>query len=124
MEITVECTRDRFTLAARVIGIGDDLLVVVSGGRAHIGAVALAQPAQSHLYLEKVYASTSVLPVMGHQEDVVVQKVAHHLCKAFTTNVVVLAGIHWDDLAPAEIACVLDVVDDLRGKIVEAVQVR
>ncbi|MBN2109911.1 MAG: hypothetical protein JW705_02330 [Methanosarcinaceae archaeon] len=77
---------------------GEDLLVRLTGGRVHIGAVALG-----------VYdrfsgrASSSVMTVPGHREDGIALLGARKLSDASRSATVFLAGIHVDDITGKEI---------------------
>ena len=94
----------RFLLQARVILVGDDLLVSIWGGtHPHIGAVALALPRPSLKDKKKTSATSSVLTVLGHKEDQTVKAVSETLSAILKKNTVVTAGIHWDNLKAEEI---------------------
>ncbi|MCA8868950.1 MAG: hypothetical protein KDA67_09895 [Rhodobacteraceae bacterium] len=87
--------------------IGPDVLVCIWGGeRPHIGAVAAAQPRPSLADPSVTSATASVLTYPGHKEDEVVKFASQELAGALDTNVVVTAGIHWDDLSPDAIAII------------------
>ncbi len=100
---------------AEAVMIGRDVLVYVFGGeKPHIGAVAAAQPRPSLSDPHKLSATASVLTFPAHKEDVVVKFVAEALAARLATNVVVTAGIHWDDMRPEDID---DVVAGCRGLV-------
>jgi len=88
-----------YTVFAEAVKIGNDYLVYVWGGEApHIGAVAAAQPRPSLMDPAQTSASSSVLTYLGHKEDIVAKQVAEDLSSALDENVVVTAGIHWDNI--------------------------
>ena len=88
-----------YTVFADAVKIGNDYLVYLWGGEApHIGAVAAAQPRPSLVDPAQTSASSSVLTYVGHKEDVVVKQVAEELSSALNENIVVTAGIHWDNI--------------------------
>ena len=88
-----------YTVFAEAVKIGNDYLVYVWGGEApHIGAVAAAQPPPSLMDPAQTSASSSVLTYLGHKEDIVAKQVAEDLSSALDENVVVTAGIHWDNI--------------------------
>lgn len=112
----------RFLLQARVILVGDDLLVSIWGGtHPHIGAVALALPRPSLKDKKKTSATSSVLTVLGHKEDQTVKAVSETLSAIFKKNTVVTAGIHWDDLKSDEIKEIVRLTDKLSQKIIDKV---
>jgi hypothetical protein len=112
----------RFLLQARVILVGDDLLVSIWGGtHPHIGAVALALPRPSLKDRKKTSATSSVLTVLGHKEDQTVKAVSETLSAVFKKNTVVTAGIHWDNLKTEEINVIMGLTEKLTQKIIDRV---
>lgn len=81
--------------------VGSDLQVVITAGKAHVGATAFAVPCQTTA--EGVTASVSVMTAPGHRDDVVAGKSALELCKAMRCNVCVTAGLHIDHASQDEI---------------------
>jgi hypothetical protein len=89
----------RYQINATAMLIGDDLLVAIWGGiKPHIGAVAVALPRPSLADAQITSSTSSVFTLLGHKEDEVVKMVSEHLSARLEKNVVVTAGIHWDDL--------------------------
>jgi hypothetical protein len=110
----------RFRLEALAASIGPDLLVAVWGGtHPHIGAVALALPRPSLQNRRKTSATSSVLTLLGHKEDVTAKMVSESLAAALKCNVVATAGIHWDNLRPEDIGAINELTRKLIGKILE-----
>jgi len=105
------------------VRIGPDILVYIWGGeRPHIGAVAAAQPRPSLSDPNKTSATASVLTYPAHKEDSAVKLVAEALAARLSTNVVVTAGIHWDNLPAQSIEVVMDrcrEIADLLGRALE-----
>jgi len=93
---------------------GADIFASVTGGtRPHIGAVALAEPADaSHPVTEEPVKRTSgkvsVLTAEGHKDAVIAEMFAKKLCEKYGVNVCVSAGVHVDDASKEEIALLLD----------------
>ncbi len=84
--------------------VGPDLVVSIGGGtRAHVGAVAVAQPRPSLKGDGKVSATASVIALVGHKEDELARWAALHLASQLNTTVVVTAGLHIDDADPDQI---------------------
>lgn len=106
--ISVSSSDEQYRVMADAVRLGDDYLVYMWGGeKPHIGAVAAAQPRASLVDPNVPSATASVLTYLGHKEDVVVKQVSEALCSALETNVVVTAGIHWDDLEKQGIEAVV-----------------
>lgn len=81
---------------------GKDLHVHIAGGRHHVGAVALVgwQP-DGELY-------SGVLHLPPHKEGQLAGEAARSLHGALGGNICVTAGIHLDEITPAEVEGVLE----------------
>ena len=79
---------------------GSDLVVHISGGRPHIGAVALVGSAAAGVVEE------GVLCLSPHREDKLALQSGRQLQAALGGNVCVSAGIHLDQITRAEIAAI------------------
>ena len=98
-ELMLKTDTGAYDLAASVRWIDPDLLVAIWGGeKPHIGAVAVAQPRPSLKDPEITSASASVICNIGHKEDELVKAASEILASILKTQVVVAAGIHWDNL--------------------------
>lgn len=100
--------KEGFLVEALWQRLGEDYLLSIWGGKAHIGAVAMAQPRPSLADPKRLSATASVFCYLGHKEDELVKEVSVRLASALGTRVVVAAGLHWDHLEPAGIEQVLD----------------
>lgn len=112
--------RDGFTIEALCQQMGDDYLLSIWGGEAHIGAMAMAQPRASLKDPAKRSATASVFCYVGHKEDQLVKEVSERLASALDAKVAVAAGLHWDDLTPEGVVAVTRNVDLLVEKILKA----
>lgn len=122
-EFTINTDEGEYDLSASVRQIGRDLLVAIWGGdRPHIGAVAMSQPRPSLKDPEVTSSTASVFTYVGHKEDELAKAAAEILAATLKTNVVVAAGIHWDNLPPEAIQRVIRnseiLVDMILTKIV------
>ena len=98
-EFTIKTETGAYDLTASARWIGADLLVAIWGGeKPHIGAVAVAQPRPSLKDPEVTSATASVICNVGHKEDELVKAASEILASVLKTQVVVAAGIHWDNL--------------------------
>jgi hypothetical protein len=113
--------KGRFELRARVSILGNDILVVLSGGSAHIGAVAMAQARPSIADPQKAGATSSVYTYVGHKEDIIAKAMSETLAKVLNRKVVVVAGIHWDNLRDEEIEIIVnmchEITEDVMNKV-------
>lgn len=118
---TARCSakEGRFRIDALVQSLGDDLLVSVWGGtRPHIGAVGIAVPRPSLADPRRTSATSSNYTFLGHKEDVVVKQISEAISAALGRNVVVTAGLHWDDLAPRDLEVIAGLTRRLAEKII------
>ena len=89
--------------------IGDDYLVAIWGGdKPHIGAIAAAQPRPGRKKPETTSATASVICFPAHKEYEIVRVVSEKLAAALNANVVVTAGIHWDNISKDGIGKVMN----------------
>jgi hypothetical protein len=113
----------RFALRADlIVHDNGDLTIVVGGGSDHAGAVALALPRPSLADPGKQSATSSVLTVPGHKDDLPAREVAEKVAAATGRNVVAVAGIHYDGLEPADLECLRELWTTLIKHIIEMVE--
>jgi hypothetical protein len=96
IELTARDGRIDATLTARQVG--EDWLVEIAGGDAHVGAAALATFDAVHSR-----ASASVLSAPGHREELVALDAARTITRHTRATVVVVAGLHYPNIAVNEI---------------------
>lgn len=91
-------TIGRLTLVLEGRDVGGDLLVTLTGGKAHIGAAALA-----YSDAETKEATVTVLSVPGHKEEEIARYGAERMSSTCGKTVLFAAGIHLDEISSAEI---------------------
>ncbi len=122
MEFNIDTHEGEYDLSASVRLIGPDVLVAIWGGeKPHIGAVAMSQPRPSLKDPAVTSATASVFAYVGHKEDELAKAAAEILAATLKTNVVVTAGIHWDNLPPEGIQHVIKNSNLLVEKILEKI---
>ena len=120
---TVQTQEGKYDIAANVRLIGPDVLVAIWGGeKPHIGAVAMAQPRPSLMDPDVTSATASVFTYVGHKEDDLAKATAEILAATLNTNVVVTAGIHWDNLPKEGIQQIIHNSEILIDLILEKVR--
>lgn len=97
--------RGRTAVRLELVAQGRDLLLLISGGEAHVGAAAVARPAAAG-----GPAGSLVLP--PHKEGPLADRCAALLAEAAGCTCVAVAGIHQDDATPEEIAAICANVDE------------
>jgi hypothetical protein len=122
--LVIEEKNGRFEIFAEIKQLGKDLLVIVYGGATHIGAIGMAQPRASLRDPEKVSATSSTYTYIGHKEDAVVKTMSEEIAKRLDKKVVVVAGIHWDELSMKEIEIIVEVCRTIAERVITEVQKR
>jgi len=114
----VEISKGPFRIHGHVQEMGQDLLVSIWGGtKPHIGAVGVAIPRPSLRDPRKWSATSSNFTFVGHKEDILVKKISEKLASQLKRNVVVIAGIHWDDISNKEIKAIENLTQKLQSQI-------
>lgn len=98
----------RIELILEAKKIGDDYLLTLTGGREHIGAVAIGL-----FDKESQRASSSVLTLPGHREEYLALQSARQVSKATKRTTVFVAGIHQDNISPEEIRNIVSVSEEM-----------
>ncbi len=86
-------------------------MVIMGGERPHLGAVALAQVRPSLENASMLSATTSVITLLGHKDDVVAKRVAERLAAKLNKNVVAVCGIHVDHITADELEFVNEAIE-------------
>lgn len=98
----------RLTVELRAHRIGKDLLVTLTGGAAHIGAVGVGCSLG-------VRASASVVSLPEHRDDRMAHHAAERISAVYGCNCAVVAGVHFDDISPEEIKETLRLYEEVLG---------
>lgn len=105
-----------FRLQMDISEIGSDLLVVITGGEAHIGGISLAQYHENENKKGSFTTTQSTLCVYGHKEGTISNFVSEALSKKTEKNVVAVVGMHWNGITQDEIECVNELLNQLIEK--------
>jgi len=88
--------------------IGNDYLVTLTGGRDHVGAVAIG------FFDEKSQrASSSVITIPGHREEQLALKGARQVSIATKKTTIFIAGIHKDNINHEDIKNIVSVAYEM-----------
>ncbi|MDR2019064.1 MAG: hypothetical protein LBQ00_09450 [Syntrophobacterales bacterium] len=110
-----------FEIHAQVNLLGRDLQVNLVGGANHIGAVGMAEARPSLADPRKSGATSSVFTFLSHKEDEIVKPMAEELAKRLNGKVVVVAGVHREQLSPEGIEVLMGICGRITEKIVKEV---
>jgi hypothetical protein len=116
--INVSTEISGFLIKARIIYAGEDIIIIIGGGKHHIGAVGISFPTES-IVTGETTITTSVVTLPSHKDDIVAKKVSEKVSKKLNRKVTVIAGIHFDNLSKDDIGKILEACDKLTDKIIE-----
>lgn len=85
-----------------VTKIGEDYLLLVTGGQEHLGCTILAEPRKS-LTGEGFSSTSSVLNASGHKDELICRPLAEKLSAQKNARVVCTGGFHIDEISPAQL---------------------
>lgn len=113
-------TAGRFiALKARVLEMGNDLCISVTGGdRPHLGSASVSVPRPSMADPLKISSTTSTINITGHKDDSVSNKISARISSGLNVNTAVICGIHIDDISPDVINEALELAEELAEMIV------
>jgi hypothetical protein len=110
----IERISGRIVLLLEWEKLGSDYRAQLTGGMAHVGAVALGS-------FDSISgrASSSVITAPGHREDELALRGARDLSEASRSTTVFIVGIHLDSITKKEIEEIVSVskemIDELSG---------
>lgn len=100
--------------------MGDDLCVTITGGdKAHIGCVTLSIPRPSLADPDVTSSTTSILNITGHKDDEAARYVSRLLSSHLNKNVVVICGIHINNITTEEIKITYDLLERLTDILIK-----
>jgi hypothetical protein len=120
--ITITEKQDSFEINAAVHLMGRDVLVVLSGGMLHIGAIGIGQPRPSLKDEGRISSTGSVFTFPGHKEDVIAKSMSEELARRLNRKTVVVAGIHWDKLITEEVDAIMGICNRITEKIIAGIE--
>ena len=92
-----------YSVQATLTLLDEGACVYLFGGQTHIGAVVLALPRESLRRDGSISCTSSVLNVLGHQDELVARPCAERLCRESGQPVTVTAGLHLERASAQEI---------------------
>lgn len=101
-------------IEAQVIEAGNDLCVIVTGGKKpHIGSVSISIPRESLSNSMRQSATTSTYNFVGHKDDIIGNKFSHKLASTLGKKVIVTCGIHFDEITDEQMSVILSLSEKL-----------
>lgn len=109
---TFSLASGRLRINAQCQSLDNDLLIIITGGAAHIGAIALAEPDKPAQAIGK----------SNHREKELAEHIAQAVAAALARPVTVCAGIHYDNIDKAEIDEILNLCAKLCDVVITIYQ--
>ncbi len=101
-------------LSLRITEVGEDVHLLLTGGdRPHIGCTVLAVPRPSLTGNGENSATSSVLNLTGHKDEVICRYLAEEVAKRKNAVTVCSGGFHVDNITKEQIDQVLEAVKDM-----------
>ncbi len=94
--------------------IGSDLLILITGGQSHLGAVAVGG------FATRSYVSVITMP--GHKDDCIAREAASRVVDHLRRSCAVLVGIHMRDPSSEQIKSVVKAALILVDRMIEALK--
>ena len=105
------------SITVRVIGSGNDLVLILGGGSPHVGSVNLSFFGQCGSNDDSELIS-SELSIPGHKDQIIGRKFSTIISEKFGVACVVVCGIHFDNASAALIQKIISVSDLLLEKCI------
>lgn len=111
--------REGLSIRAEATQVGADLLVLVTGGEAHIGSASMATPRPSLADPANTGATVSTFCYPSHKDHHVGNRIAEELSARLEKKVIVVCGVHYDNISGEQIAAVLAMTEALLEKLIQ-----
>jgi len=107
----------RIQLLLKGESVGNDQCFVLSGGREHIGAVAMGIYDRGSRR-----SSASVMSSPGHREDEIALRAARKISAVTQSTIVFMVGIHVDNITVDEIQEILKASEAMIDELIENIR--
>jgi len=122
-KFSIRISKGHLRINGFVQRIGQDILVSIWGGtKPHIGAIGMAIPRPSLKNSKRWSATSSIFTFVGHKEDMIVKRMSEKLAAQLGRNVVVAAGLHWDETTSREIRTIQTLTQRLSDQILKRME--
>lgn len=101
------------SIEVQISRVGEDIHLLLSGGTLpHIGCVVMSVPRPSLTGDGSVGATSSVINVTGHKDEVICRALSEAVCRRYNRLTVCVGGFHEDHLSGEQIAEVRQAVEE------------
>ncbi|NYT19557.1 MAG: hypothetical protein GKC08_04615 [Methanosarcinales archaeon] len=110
-----QTSRGELVLESKIVE--EDLVITLTGGKGHIGAVAVG-------YYDRIpgHASSSVITLPSHRDDAIALDAARRISSVTHSTTVFTAGIHFENITAEEIEEVLSASNKLIDEFIRSMK--
>lgn len=119
LTISVELKRFQGKLTANIFSLGSDFVIILGGPGDHLGAASLGECYNRKNTEKEISSSVSTITSFGHRDNKLTEKLSYILSKDLKTNVLVVGGVHIDDINKEQLAEIIEQINPLASKIIE-----
>lgn len=102
-------TYDPMSIRIEVLEAGKDKIFLITGGKAHIGAVAT-------FYIDQERVSGTTVQIPGHKEQELCERLARKAALRLNVTVTVIMGIHFDHITRMQIDEIVQTAERLMNE--------
>ncbi len=111
--------KERCRVFFEVKEVGPDIVVFVTGGDVHVGAVGLSVIVPSKINPGENTTTSYMITVPAHKEEEIVVPLARQIARGTEKNCVVIVGIHLDDITAEEMEDIVENCNTGAKKVIE-----
>ena len=93
ISVTQKSEGREFIVSAEIISLGGDLLLVITGGKAHIGSVSISQYHKDKNDPNRMTTTTSTIAVLGEKEEIITRDIAAFVSEKTAKNTAVINAL-------------------------------
>jgi hypothetical protein len=116
IEISLGSENDKTYVNYRLEPVGRDWILLITGGDSHIGSVAVTEKESKNP--DEIWQKTLTI----HKEGGIVRTAVSKLSKVLSGELLVVGGVHYDDINKSQIFQIVNNCNLLLEKLVEMVQ--
>lgn len=109
------------SISAHLEVLGEDLLIIVRGGKEHIGTAVLSEPRPSLTGDGSMSCTSSVLNVTGHKDEEICRVIAEQVAAKTGRRTLCTGGVHIDHITKKELRSISWAAETLAWHIIDEV---
>ena len=113
-DLSLGSLEDQNQVRFQFFQFGRDYVLFIGGGEDHVGAVACTDKARH----EDIWSHG----LIHHKEDIVADQAIEKIKQSLTSELLVVAGIHYDDIHPESIKQIVSHCSTLTDQLLELIE--